>query len=171
MRSVAVPWAPGALAVDAHTGAIVVAHAFDNSVSMVDAAGGRVVRTVALRWAPGALTVDQRRDRVVVLTSGELVPSGPVGRVQVLEGRTGRLLHTVAVGTDTSGLALDERTGDAFVPAMNGYSMPAGSDNTRLVRSWLRRWLPRSWVSQLLPPVPAPTTGMVTMLDLARVSA
>jgi hypothetical protein len=30
-------------------------------------------------------------------------------------------------------LALDERTGDAFVTAMNGYGMLAGSDNTRLV--------------------------------------
>jgi hypothetical protein len=115
--------------------------------------------------------VDQRRGRVVVLTSEELVPSAPVGRVLVLDGRTGRLLHTVAVGTDASALALDERTGDAFVTAMNGYGTPAGSDNTRLMRAWLRRWLPRSWVSQLLPPVSAPTTGMVTMLDLSRLPA
>jgi hypothetical protein len=61
------------------------------------------------------------------------VPSAPVGQVQVLDGWTGRLLHTVAVGTDASALTLDERTGDAFVTAMNGYGMLAGSDNTRPV--------------------------------------
>ena len=55
--------------------------------------------------------------------------------------------------------------------AMNGYGLPAGSENTRLMRAWLRRWLPRSWGSQLLLPVPAPTTGIVTMLDLSRLSA
>jgi hypothetical protein len=115
--------------------------------------------------------MDQRRGRVVMLSSEELVPSAPVGRVRVLEGQTGRLLHTVAVGTDASALALDERMGDAFVTALNGYGMPAGSENTRLMRAWLRRWLPRSWVSRLLPPVPAPTTGMVTMLDLSPLSA
>jgi hypothetical protein len=54
---------------------------------------------------------------------------------------------------------------------MNVYGLPAGSDSTRLVRAWLRRWLPWSWVSRLLPPVPASTTGTVMMLDLARVPA
>jgi hypothetical protein len=115
--------------------------------------------------------VDQRRGHVVVLTSEEFMPSARASQVQVLDGRTGRLLYTVAIGTDASALALDERTGDAFVTAMNGYGMPAGSDTTRVVRAWLRRWLPWFWVSRLLPPVPAPTTGMVTMLDLSRVPA
>jgi DNA-binding beta-propeller fold protein YncE len=174
LRTVAVPWAPGALAVDERRGDLVVAHAYDNGVSLLDAASGRVVRTVAVPWAPRALAVDQRRGRVVVLTSEERVPSAPVGQVQMLDGQTGQLLHTVAVGADARALALDERTGDAFVTAvtaMNGYGMPAGSDKTRLVRAWLRRWLPWFWVSRLLPPVPAPTTGMVTMFDLSRLSA
>jgi hypothetical protein len=68
-------------------------------------------------------------------------------------------------------LALDERTGDAFATAMNVDGMPAGSDNTGLLRAWLGRWLPRRWVSRLLPPAPAATTGTVTVLDLARFSA
>ena len=89
----------------------------------------------------------------------------------VLDGRTGRLLHTVAVGADASALALDERTGDTFVAAMNVYGMPAGSDNTGLPRAWLQRWLPWSWVLRLLPPAPITTTGTVTMLDLSRLSA
>jgi hypothetical protein len=54
---------------------------------------------------------------------------------------------------------------------MNVYGMPAGSDNTRWLRAWLRRWLPWSWVPRLLPPVPVTTTGTVTLLDLARVPA
>jgi hypothetical protein len=147
VRTVAVPWAPGVLAVDARTGHIVVANAYGKGVSMVDAANGRVVRAIPLGLPPRAIAVDRRRGRVVVLTSEEFVPSAPAGQVQVLDGRTGRLLHTVAVGADASALgalALDERTGAAFVTAMNVYGLPAGSDNTGLLRAWLRRWLPRN---------------------------
>ena len=72
---------------------------------------------------------------------------------------------------DTASSTSDERTGQVFATAMNAYGMPAGSDTTRLARAWLRRWLPWSWVSRLLQLVPAPTTGTVTMLALAPVSA
>ena len=171
VRSVAVAWTPGALAVDEHTGHIVVANAYDNSVSLVEAASGHVVRTVPLALPPRAIVVDQRRDRVVVLTREEFVPSAPAGQVVVLDGLTGRLLHTAAVGAEVSAVALDERTGDAFVTATNVYGMPAGSDNTGLLRAWLQRGVPWSWVLRLLPPAPATTTGTVTMLDLSRLSA
>jgi YVTN family beta-propeller protein len=171
VRAVAVGRAPGALAVDERTGDIAVANAYDNSVSLVDAASGHVVRTVPLALPPRAIAVDQRRDRVVVLTSEAFVPAALAGQVQVLEGRTGRLLHTVAVGADASALALDEHTGKVFATAMNVYHLPAGADNTGWLRAWLGRWLPRRWVPRLLPPAPAATTGMVTMLDLARVPA
>ena len=171
VHAVPVSGSPGTLAVDERTGYVFVANHDDNSVSMVDAASGRIVRTVALGLPPRAIAVDQRRARVVVLTSEEFVPSAPAGQVQVLDGRTGRLLHTVAVGADASALALDERTGQVFAAAMNVYGMPPGSDSTRLVRTWLRRWLPWSWVPRLLPPAPTTTMGTVTMLDLARVAA
>jgi YVTN family beta-propeller protein len=169
VHTVPVGGSPGPLAVDERTGYVFVANQDDNSVSLVDAASRRVVRTVALGLPLRAIAVDQRRGCVVVLTSDEFVPGASAGRVQVLDGRTGRLLHTAAVGADAGALALDERTGQVFATAMNVYGMPAGSDHTRWLRRWLRRWLPRSWVSRLLPP--APTTGTVTMLDLARVSA
>ena len=106
-----------------------------------------------------------------MLPSAEFVPSAPAGQVQMLDGRTGRLLHTVAVGADASALALDERTGQVFATAMNVDGLPAGADGTGWLRAWLGRWLPRRWVSRLLPPPPAVTTGTVTMLDLARLSA
>jgi YVTN family beta-propeller protein len=170
VHTVPVGGSPGPLAVDERTGYVFVANQDDNSVSTVEAASGRVVRTVPLGLPPRALAVDQRRGRAVVLTSEEFVPAA-AGRVQVLEGRTGRLLHTVAVGADATALAVDERTGKVFTTAMNVFGLPAGSDNARWLRTWLRRWLPWSWVSRLLPPVPAPTTGTVTMLDLSRLSA
>jgi hypothetical protein len=91
--------------------------------------------------------------------------------VQVLEGRTGRLLHTVAIGADASALAVDERTGNVFATAMNVSGRPAGSDTTLWLQTWLWRWQPWSWVSRLPPPAPTATTGTVTMLDLARLSA
>src|SRR5918912_625156 len=109
---------------------------------MVDAASGRIVRTVPLALPPRAIAVDPRRGRVVVLTSEEFVPAAPAGQVQVLDGRTGRLLHTAPVGADATALALDERTGKVFATAMNVYGQPAGSDTTRWLRAWLRRWLP-----------------------------
>jgi YVTN family beta-propeller protein len=157
--------------VDERTGYVFVANQDDNSVSMVDAASGRIVRTVALGLRPCVLAVDQRRDRVVVLTGEEFVRSAPAGQVQVLDGRTGRLLHTVAVGADASALAVDGGTGNVFAVAMNLDGLSAGSDSTAGLRAWLGRWLPRRWVSRLLPPAPTPTTGTVTMLDLSRVSA
>jgi len=170
LHTVAVPLGPGALVVDARTGAVVVAHAYDNSVSLVDAAGGRVVRTLPLGLPPYALAVDQRRGRIVVLTRASPWPSttATADLVTVLDGRTGRLMHTVAIGADASALALDGRTGHAFAAAMNVYGRPANSDNTGLLRTWLGRWLPRRWVSRFLPPAPVTTTGTVTMLDLAR---
>jgi hypothetical protein len=115
--------------------------------------------------------VDQRRDRVAVLTREEFVPAASASQVHVLDGRTGGLLHTVAVGADANALAVDERTGQVFATAMNVYGTPAVSDSTALLRIWLRRWLPWSWVLRLLPPAPITTTGTVTMLDLSRVSA
>jgi hypothetical protein len=71
---------------------------------VLDGRTASVVRTLAVQWAPGALAVDQRRGCVVMLTSEEPVPSAPVGQVQVLEGQTERLLHTVAVATDARAL-------------------------------------------------------------------
>jgi hypothetical protein len=61
--------------------------------------------------------------------------------------------------------------GHAFAVAMNVNGMPAGSDSTGLPRAWLGHWLPWRWVSRLLPPAPAATTGAVTMFDLARLPA
>src|SRR5207249_2211670 len=106
--------------------------------------------------------------RVVVLTRTSIWAAAPAGQVQVLDGRTGRLRHTVAVGADATALALDERTGHVFVTAMNVDGIPAGADETGALRAWLRRWLP--WAPRLLPPVHATLTGTVTMLDLSRLS-
>jgi hypothetical protein len=55
--------------------------------------------------------------------------SGNADQVQVLDEQAGRLLHTVAVGTDASALALDERTGTVFATATNLDGIPAGSDS------------------------------------------
>ena len=52
-----------------------------------------------------------------------------------------------------------------------GMGKPAVSDSMHRLQAWLRHryWLPWSWVSGLLPPVPTTTTGTVTMLDLSRI--
>ena len=85
----------------------------------------------------------------------------------------GQLLTSTATDVKAAPLlvVLDERTGKVFATALNVYDLPAGSDSTGWLRAWLGRWLPRRWVSRLLPPAPAATTGTVTMLDPARVPA
>ena len=132
-----------------------------------DSAGLRLRPESAAGGAVGII-VDERRDATRFILREVLGVAAPASRVQVLDGRTGRLLHTVPVGADATALAVDERTGKVFAAAMNVYGLPAGSDNRRWLRAWLPRWLPWSWVSRLLPPAPAPTTGTVTMLDLSR---
>ena len=96
VRTVAVGGLPDALAVAVHSARIFITNGGDGSVSVRNARQGTLLRTIFVGARPGALAVDQRRGRVVVLSSEELVPSAPVGQVQVLKGRTGRLLHTVA---------------------------------------------------------------------------
>ena len=91
--------------------------------------------------------------------------------MQVLDGRTGRLLRTVAVGLGPVALAVDTRSGHVFVA--NIYGTPAGPGSMSWLLAWSRHWLPawgQHWLSSLaLPSPPARvTTGSVSVLDVAR---
>jgi DNA-binding beta-propeller fold protein YncE len=85
---------------------------------VLDARSGRILRTIPLGLTPTALAVDERTGSVFVLTwmpvfhgSGMLSPAV----VSVLDARTGAVLRTVPVGLSAAALAVDERTGQAFV--------------------------------------------------------
>jgi len=116
---------PIAVAVDEHTRHVFVLSAGPlknihnrGSVSMLDAATGMVRRTIRLGFYPQALAVDRRAARAFVVTqnssqdgSDDDVP----GTVSVLDTATGSLLRTVTVGHEPMAVAVDERTGRAFI--------------------------------------------------------
>jgi DNA-binding beta-propeller fold protein YncE len=116
---------------------------------------------------PGAIAVDEGANDVVVLTGQGAMfgVDAHRGSASVLDGRTGRLLRTVPVGSDPSALAMDRHSSQAFVTSIGSTS----SDTAiATILSWLaarsRRWLP--WLPHLFPPGRAPT-GSVTMFNAA----
>jgi len=79
--------------------------------------------TVRIGGQPIALTVDGATDRVFVLslnahTNPDRGTSGGPGRVRVLDGATGQVVRTVAVGNDPVALAADARRGRVFVATL-----------------------------------------------------
>ena len=117
LRSVAVGRGTHAVAVDEHRGHVFVANALDNSVSMVDARSDAVLRTIAVGPSPLAVTVDEHVGHAFVLNAGPSYNgySSGYSTVDLLDTRSGAVLHTVSVGIGASALAVDARSGYAFV--------------------------------------------------------
>jgi len=104
-------------------------------LSVLDATTGRIVRTIPLgnvnyrvqpeinTLATTAMAVDERTNRVFVVanigqTDPNATPFSPPpkpGRVDVLDGATGRVVRTVTVGVSPQGLAVDTPTRHVFV--------------------------------------------------------
>jgi YVTN family beta-propeller protein len=174
VQTMAVGRHPGALTVDARHGHVFVANNLDHSVSMVEARSGRVLRTVAVALNPWSLAVDPRADRVLVSTGQGLWPSWPSatsGRLQVLDGRTGRHLRTVAVGLGPAALAVDKRSGHVFVA--NSVGTPTSLGGISRLVAWSRHWLPawgQRWLARLAPSPPSMDVlpGTMTVLDPSR---
>jgi hypothetical protein len=64
---------------------------------------------------------------------------GP-GSIEVLDARSGQIARTMAVGVAPSAVAIDARTGDAFVVNAGGPLSRPGA--WVWVPRWMRRWLP-----------------------------
>jgi YVTN family beta-propeller protein len=167
LRMTTVGRTPLALAVNERTGRLFIANNGDSSVSVLDTATGRVVRTVSVGAGPGAVAVDEGvNDVVVLMGQGAMFGlDAHRGSASVLDGRTGRLLRTVPVGSDPIALTMDRYSSHAFVTSIGSTS----SDTTiatilSRLAARIRRWLP--WLPHLSPPGHAPT-GSVTMFDVA----
>jgi len=109
---------PAAVAVDPQTGRAFVANRRSNTVAIIDGAGGSIIGTVGLgtQASPCAGAIDGPAGRVLFL-NGSVTSS-----VSVLDLRDGHLLRAVPLGITASrpcGIAVDERTGHAFVPGTN----------------------------------------------------
>ncbi len=103
----------GDIVVDDQSGHVFVSSAYADSVSMLDATSGRLLRTVG-GTRPGPMAVDTHTRRVFVLNGGGGTSNGVV---TILDSATGRVVGNTPVG----GLALpvtpvvDTRTGRVFV--------------------------------------------------------
>jgi YVTN family beta-propeller protein len=143
LRTVAVGARPNAIAVDERRGRVYVVNNGDNSLNILDAHSGTPLQTVAVGQNPDAVAVDERKGRVYVASEGTTDAAGnPVGpgNIEVLDARSGQIMRRVAVGVAPSAVAVDERTGDAFVVNAGGpLSRPSA---WAWVPRWMRRWLP-----------------------------
>jgi len=87
------------------------------SVGVLDATSGRLVRTVPLPLRPTRVAVDEATGRAFVLAAAPnpFGPAGALGRVYVLDTRTGALVRALSLGQAATDIAADERTGRVFV--------------------------------------------------------
>ena len=218
LRTVALPTAPGALALDAKRGrvyaltlgparlttytgisnpttppggTISVSIAGLNptgpgSLVAIDARTGVLLRSTPVCVSPMGIAVDAATGRVFVTCSGpihtQMLPPGSSsyahwsliqgrvislydrGSLIVLDGATGHVLHTVAVGYDPIQVALDPLRQRVLV--LNAGGVPSG------LRQDPWSWLP-NWVRHRLPffPPPAPPRlepSSLTVLDDTR---
>jgi DNA-binding beta-propeller fold protein YncE len=84
-----------AIAVDAPSQRVFVLNGGD-TVSMLDAGSGALVRTISVGQQPYALGMDPRRGRVFVVTASSpgRLDTCAYGYVSMLDGRSGRILRT-----------------------------------------------------------------------------
>jgi len=110
----------GNIVVDEQSGRVFVSSAYADSVSMLDATSGRLLRTVG-GTQPGPMAVDTHTRRVFVLNGGG--GGTPNGAVTILDSATGRVVGNTPVGRMSAGTpvtpVVDTRTRRVFV-ANNG---------------------------------------------------
>jgi len=106
----------GDIVVDDQSGRVFVSSPYADSVSMLDATSGRLLRTVG-GTHPGPMAVDARAGRVFVLNGGG--GGTPNGMVSILDSVTGRVVGNTPVGRMSAGTpvtpVVDTRTGRVFV--------------------------------------------------------
>lgn len=111
---------PESVAVDGRAGRAFVA-GFDAGggvVTVVDTHGGRIIRTLHMGGLIQSVAIAGRVDRAFVVSRGRqtinsLLPISST--VSMWEARTGRLLHTLAVGAEASTALVDDASGHVFV--------------------------------------------------------
>jgi len=125
LRTILVGHALSALAVDERAGRVFVADDLDlggspsgsaGALYVVDERGGRVVSGVTLDPRASAMALDGDHGRLLTVTRGGVVVGASVrGAVAVRDIRTGTILHTGTAGALPTAIAVDARTGQAFV--------------------------------------------------------
>jgi YVTN family beta-propeller protein len=116
---------PVAVAVDERLSRVFVANVslpdanspWDNSLVLLNARTGDVLGNLPLDAPPVAVAVDTRTERVFLATAGPRRSgrASDPGSVSVLDARTGVVRRTITLGRSPQAIALDTRTGRAFV--------------------------------------------------------
>jgi len=131
-----------AIAVDERAGRAVVTsdnHCFMGpfSIGVLDVTSGRLPRTIPIPLRPTRVVMDEATGRAFVLTAtpNPFGPTPNIGRVFVLNVRTGALIRSIPLGSPPTDIAVDERTGRVFV-AVGGpsrivsYTFPPANTGT-----------------------------------------
>jgi YVTN family beta-propeller protein len=120
LRIVGVGKAPMAVAVDVRANRAFVVNSGDNSVSLLDARSGSVLRTVPLRNGAveksgdrSTTAVDDERTSRIFVVNQRTPPAN--SSVSVLDARSGIVLRTTRVGLFATAAAVDGRTQRVFV--------------------------------------------------------
>jgi hypothetical protein len=121
--------------VDEHTGHVFVEsigtsgfgleRAGPGSVSMLDAAGGRLLRTIPVGSLPFGAALDATHHRLFV-SSFDSTAIGS-GRVQVLDTANGTLLRTIVVPTSPFSITVDARQEHLAVTGLSGSDAQSSS--------------------------------------------
>jgi YVTN family beta-propeller protein len=91
-----------------------------NGVTVFDTRTWRVVRRIRTGGSgAGSIAVDPVR-HLVYVTSAFFESDGVRGAVQVIDGRTGRIVRSVATGPGPKAVAVNPKTGVAYVTAATG---------------------------------------------------
>jgi DNA-binding beta-propeller fold protein YncE len=116
---------PVAVAVDERLSRVFVANVslpdadspWDNSLVLLNARTGDVLGNLPLDAPPVAVAVNARTERVFLATAGPRRSGRATdpGSVSVLDARTGAIRRTITLGRSPRAIALDSRTGRAFV--------------------------------------------------------
>jgi len=152
------------IALDARRHRLFLADYMAGTVGVVDTRTRRLSRTVGVGGEPGGLALDQPQGRVLVTTAGPCcIGASPTGHgaLTVLDGGSGRIVRTVALGWTPAQTLIDERAGRVLVVNAQGGTVPEPD--------------PWAWVPQLLrqrlPFLPRPRVrtlrGSVMVFDHA----
>jgi len=163
--------------VDARTGHVVVvgpAGAAGRAV-VLDARSGALLRTVAQGYSPWPAVASTGSGAVLIGSVGHTDSMGDTtgrGSVSVLDAHEGAIGRVVPVGVFPVDMAVDARTGHAFVVNYTARWSDGGPVGGAAPEGWwasAQRWLSRR-VSLVPPPPPRPPSvnGSVTVLDVSR---
>ncbi len=128
LRTVSMAAPPTLLALNPGNGRIVAVSRAGTAMSQVhllDPASGLVSRGVLIGTPPGAIAIDGSADRAFIAGGGGSGANGVYpytvhSRVVMLDLRTMRVLHTTAVGSSPTGVAVDDGSGRVAVETAAG---------------------------------------------------